>query len=266
MTSSLPYIGTYKREIPVSVERLYENTLDWEHLPYLHRSSFARIECIRSDSSGFRAWVWPQRRSDPFLLELTLDRQLQRWISRTMEGPGEGTEIWTHAFPVGERRTEVLVDFFVPGILKERVASTCDFYTRLYTRLYDEDVWMMTVRQARLDDIRRKDHRTAPERVSLGSLIEVRARLPLVVEIAGAKFKVVEVGNKLLAYSTVCPHKLGPLEDGEVAAGIVECPWHGYRFDLRTRECLRGQRCSLASAPAIKVDHTEVIAEWIRAE
>jgi len=179
-----------------------------------------------------------------------------------MESPGEGTEIWTHAFPVGERRTEVLVDFFVPGILKERVASTCDFYTRLYTRLYDEDVWMMTVRQARLDDIRREDHRAAPERVSLGSLIEVRARLPLVVEIAGAKFKVVEVGNKLLAYSTVCPHKLGPLEDGEVAAGIVECPWHGYRFDLRTRECLRGQRCSLASAPAIKVDHTEVIAEW----
>jgi nitrite reductase/ring-hydroxylating ferredoxin subunit len=84
----------------------------------------------------------------------------------------------------------------------------------------------------------------------------------LVVEIAGARFKVVEVGNELLAYSTVCPHKLGPLEDGEVAAGIVECPWHGYRFDLRTRECLRGQRCSLAPAPAIKVDHTEVIAEW----
>ncbi len=232
MTPSLAYIGTYKRELPVSVERLYENTLDWEHLPYLHQSSFARIECIRSDSSGFRAWVWPQRRSNPFLLKLTLDRQLRRWISRTVEDPGEGTEIWTHAFPVGERRTEVVIDFFVPP--KER--ATCDFYTRLYTRLYDEDVWMMTVRQARLDDIRRGDHRTAPERVSLGSLIEVRMQLPLVVEIAGAKFKVVEVGNEFLAYSTVCPHKLGPLEDGEIAAGIVECPWHGYRFDLRTRE------------------------------
>src|SRR5260370_36907357 len=85
MTPSLPYIGTYKREIPVSVERLYDNTLDWEHLPNLHRSSFVRIECLRSDSSGFRAWVWPPRRSDAFLLELTLDRPLQRWISRTVQ-------------------------------------------------------------------------------------------------------------------------------------------------------------------------------------
>jgi hypothetical protein len=89
---AVPHIGTYRRELPVSLERMYENTIDWAHLPYLHRSSFARIECVGSDESGFQAWVWSRRTPEgpPFLLELTLDRDLRRWISRTVEGSRDG--------------------------------------------------------------------------------------------------------------------------------------------------------------------------------
>jgi nitrite reductase/ring-hydroxylating ferredoxin subunit len=48
---------------------------------------------------------------------------------------------------------------------------------------------------------------------------------------------------------------LGPLERGELlSGGIIECPWHGYRFDLRTRACVSGARCALAPAPAVHVD------------
>jgi nitrite reductase/ring-hydroxylating ferredoxin subunit len=33
----------------------------------------------------------------------------------------------------------------------------------------------------------------------------------------------------------VCPHFGGPLDDAPVDdRGIVTCPWHGYRFDVRT--------------------------------
>ena len=55
----VPHVGTYRRELPVSIDRLYENAIDWEHLPYLHRTSFARIECQDAGSWGFRARVWP---------------------------------------------------------------------------------------------------------------------------------------------------------------------------------------------------------------
>ena len=105
-------------ELPVSLSRLYENAIDWEHLPYLHRSSFARVECADAGTWGFRARAWPQpyleRRS--FTLELRLDRELRRWITSTLDGPRSATEVWTHAISLAERRTLVVVDFFVPGI------------------------------------------------------------------------------------------------------------------------------------------------------
>lgn len=252
----VPHIGTYRRALAVSVERLYENAIDWEHLPYLHRSTFSRIECVAGGEWGFRARVWQSFRGDgrPFLIELKLERESRRWITRTLEGPGSGTEIWTHAFAVDERHTDIVVDFFVPGVPSESVGRLREFYTDLYARLYDEDVWMMTVRQERLDAIKRGRPAGAPCRRALGPLDDVRERLPLVVEVGGASFRVIEVGDELVAHATVCPHMLGPLERSEACDGIIECPWHGYRFDVRTRACVRGQRCSLAPAPTVSVE------------
>src|SRR5215831_5702850 len=138
----VPHAGTYRRELPVSLERLYENAIDWEHLPHLHRSSFARIECADAGVWGFRARVWPQpyneRRS--LVIELRLDRELPRWITTTLGGPGTGTEVWTHAFELAERQTLVVVDFFVPGVDEARRIEIGHIYNSLYARLYDEDV------------------------------------------------------------------------------------------------------------------------------
>src|SRR5581483_266400 len=79
----VPHVGTYRRALPVSVERLYENAIDWEHLPYLHRSSFAKIECLEADPLGFRARVWTQPYDErkSLVLELKLDRGCRRWIT-----------------------------------------------------------------------------------------------------------------------------------------------------------------------------------------
>ena len=254
---AVPYIGTYRRQLPVSVERLYENAIDWAHLPYLHSSTFRHIECLEAGDWGFRARIWQRSREDgkSLIIELRLDSASRRWITRTLEGPGLGSEIWTHAFPVAERQTDIVVDFFVPGVTPDRVDYLREFYVGLYARLYDEDVWMMTVRQDRLDSL--KEHRVdrAVEIHELGPLKELRARLPLIVEFGGRTFRLLEVEGELIAHSTICPHMLGPLEYGTLhESGIVECPWHGYRFDLRTRACVRGVRCSLAPAPMIRVD------------
>ena len=247
----VPHAATYTRELPVSIERLYENAIDWEHLPYLHRSTFSRIECIESGAWGFRARTWTQpydeRRS--FVIELRLDRELRRWITTTLDGPGTGTEIWTHAFAQGEHRTDIVVDFFVPGLDAARRAEVGRYYIDLYTRLYDEDVSMMSERQAQLDTPRRRATPDAP--MILGSLADVRARLPLTVEIGGRQFRIVESDGDLIAYSTQCPHRLGPLGESDVRAGIVECPWHGYRYDIRTRRCVSGANCELAPAPNV---------------
>ena len=261
---AVPHVGTYRRELPVSLERLYENAVDWEHLPYLHRSSFARIECADAGAWGFQARVWPQpydeRRS--IVIELRLDRELRRWITSTLDGPGTGTEVWTHAFSLAERRILVVVDFFVPGIDKTQAIEVGRFYSSLYARLYDEDVSMMSERQVQLDAARAPVAENGPPTV-LGSLAEVRARLPIMIDDGGRKFCIVESGEELVAFSTVCPHLLGPLGQSKVRDGVVECPWHGYRYDIRTRKCLSGANLSLPPAPRVRIDaNSRVIVEF----
>ncbi len=58
---------------------------------------------------------------------------------------------------MGDRETHIVVDYFVlPGIAPDRAPEVFDFYKNLYTRLYDEDVAMMTGRQAQLDAIKNR--------------------------------------------------------------------------------------------------------------
>ncbi|MGH7988383.1 MAG: Rieske 2Fe-2S domain-containing protein [Candidatus Binataceae bacterium] len=254
--SRVPHIGTYRRELPVNNERLYENAIDWEHLPYLHRSTFSRIECLAAGTWGFRGRVWQTVGEDrpPFIIELKLDRTCRRWITKTLDGPGCGSEVWTHAFPMGARRTDIVVDFFVPRVSAERAAALRESYTKLYARLYDEDVWMMTVRQERLDQAKAGRAPADIPRLALGSLAQLRQRLPITLSLGGRSFRLIEVDGQLIAHAVVCPHLLGPLEDAKVRNGVVECPWHGYRFDVITGNCVSGGRCALAPAPTVRVD------------
>jgi len=252
----IPHVGTYRRELNAGIERMYENTLDWEHLPYLHRSSFQRIELVEAAGDRWRAWVWPQARDDSarIMIELALDRACRRWITTTIAGSGAGTEIWTHAFAVGERRCDVVVDFFVPGTTPATAPGLGKFYVGLYTQLYDEDEAMMVERQRQLDRADAHSAFVPGDRLSLGHLDEVRRRLPLTVEFGGRCFRVIEASGELIAYEATCPHLLGPLGEGEVRNGIVECPWHGYRFDLRTLECVSGANCRLSPSPVLSID------------
>lgn len=265
ITPAIAPVGNYRRVLPVSLERLYENAIDWAHLPYLHRTSFSKIECVEDGAWGFRARVWGQPYDEHrmFLIELILDRENRRWITSTLEGFGRGSKIVTDATPMGDRETHIDANFFVPRVAPDRISEIANYYRNLYTRLYDEDVSMMSVRQAQLDAIKSANV-SAPRqsRRVLGSLDEVRSRLPIVIDDRGRQFRIVEIDGKLIAHATVCPHALGPLDHATVADGIIECPWHGYRFDIVTRRCVSGQSCSLAPAPEIIVDANSVIVEW----
>jgi len=46
---------------------------------------------------------------------------------------------------------------------------------------------------------------------------------------------VTEEGYRI--YEGICPHLLGPLIKGEIQKGEIICPWHGYRFDLKSGAC-----------------------------
>jgi nitrite reductase (NADH) small subunit len=51
------------------------------------------------------------------------------------------------------------------------------------------------------------------------------------------------------ALDAVCPHRGGPLADGQADANVVVCPLHAHVFDLGTGACSSGQG-DVASYPA----------------
>ena len=266
--AGLSLVAVYEREVAASLERIWENVLDWEHLPWLHLDSFLAIDEVKAGPEGWRACVLLPPHGAPHRawIEVCLDRAHQRYVTRTLAGVGEGTEIWTGLDPVADRVTRITVEFHLPGVPGTRAARNREvgvLYTGLYARLWDEDEGMMIRRQAVLDapDLPAIVEATP---LPLGPASSLRAKLPWVVDVRGARIRIVEIAGRLCAHTTVCPHLGGPLEQSTPDAdGCVVCPWHGYRFDLRSGMSADGRRLALSPGPTLRTDASgEVFLVW----
>jgi nitrite reductase/ring-hydroxylating ferredoxin subunit len=71
----------------------------------------------------------------------------------------------------------------------------------------------------------------------IGDLEEDR---PHLVHVGGAPVLVVRERGALVAMSDRCTHRGGPLHEGTVQDGCVQCPWHSSRFDLTDGSVLQG--------------------------
>jgi len=260
-TTPLTRVATYERTIRASLARIWENVLDWEHLPWLHRTSFQAIRLLDADHDGWRARVTvPAAKPYEVDLDVRLDRANLRYLTRTVAGRGAGSKILTRLEPIDAHTTKIAVEFCLPDVAPARAPSVGDAYVRLYTQLWDEDEAMMVRRQALLDGESDARTPTPPARYRLGEVAALRARLPVIVEAAGRRFRVVDVGGAIIAHPTVCPHRGGPLDDAPVDDGCITCPWHGYRFDLRTGRSCDGRDYSLDAAPRVEIDPQSSLA------
>jgi len=260
----LTRIGGYDRRMPAAMDRMMENALDWEHLPWLHDSSFTWIKRLEAGDWGWRCRIGQPSTGKPqeITLELLLDTPSRTWVSRVLKGMGAGSEIWTTAEAHNENELTVHVQFWMAGlegVAEEVLKSFGEGYARLYERLYDEDEGMMVERQSRLDHLKGNAAGEA-ERLELGKLADVRSRAPFCFNFGRGRFRLIEHQGELLAHSTVCTHWLGPLDQCEVekAEGseqeILVCPWHGCTFDLKTGESADTHKFKLDTAPRIELD------------
>jgi nitrite reductase/ring-hydroxylating ferredoxin subunit len=60
------------------------------------------------------------------------------------------------------------------------------------------------------------------------------------VELEGRKIAIYRSDGSIYATDNVCTHAYALLSDGWMDNGIVECPLHGGKFDVRTGEALDG--------------------------
>lgn len=76
---------------------------------------------------------------------------------------------------------------------------------------------------------------TAATTVDLGPLEQIPVGEGRAFAVDGRQIAVFRLRDgRLRALSAVCPHKGGPIADGQIDAGVVLCPMHLRAFDLDT--------------------------------
>ena len=54
--------------------------------------------------------------------------------------------------------------------------------------------------------------------------------------VGDANVVIANVDGTFFAFGGLCSHEEAPLEEGELDADVVTCPWHFTRFNVRTGE------------------------------
>lgn len=82
------------------------------------------------------------------------------------------------------------------------------------------------------------------------------------VEVDGRSIGLFRRGDTVYALDALCPHRQGPLGEGEVDEDVVICPWHGWEFELHTGRCLTDTEHAVARF-GVKVEDGDV---WVSSE
>jgi nitrite reductase/ring-hydroxylating ferredoxin subunit/uncharacterized membrane protein len=91
--------------------------------------------------------------------------------------------------------------------------------------------------------------------LDLGSLPDIPEGGPTKLRAGINDLAVVREGDRILAVHAVCSHAGGPLPEGRLVAGQIECPWHGSRFHVEDGHVARGP--SMYDVPAYEVRRSE---------
>ena len=94
--------------------------------------------------------------------------------------------------------------------------------------------------------------------LDLGELTDIQAipeNTPTKVRAGINDLVLVRAGSTVHALHATCAHAGGPLAQGKVVDGCIECPWHGSRFRLENGRLARGP--SVYDQPAYEVRPAE---------
>ena len=72
---------------------------------------------------------------------------------------------------------------------------------------------------------------------------------------------IVRTGGALYALDNRCPHAGGPLGEGSIENGVLRCPWHERRFDLRTGACVDHAHTRSVRCHPLRIDGLDVLVE-----
>ena len=88
------------------------------------------------------------------------------------------------------------------------------------------------------------------------------ARFDVDVDGTSHSFVVTNVDHRFAVFRNECVHQGMTLDGGEMADRVLTCPWHGFRFDASTGECISAPGAQLQGVPT-RIDDGRL---WVRAD
>jgi len=206
-------VGHLERDVGASAKRAIEDELDWEHLPHTHRTTFSGVTPVHADRNGWEADV-VLIDGTPMRMKVTLDEDRLGYTNATFSDGVENGRAVCRIAETGDNSCRMSLRFFVPDSPELDREAVGAFYVDLFGRLIDEDEPKMIY---------------TTEAKKAGAAAHKKRRMAVLAD--GSEVEVPEV----------CPHQGLPLNCEPDADGIMTCPWHGYRFNASTGECVSGQ-------------------------
>lgn len=96
--------------------------------------------------------------------------------------------------------------------------------------------------------------------LDLGDLPDIPEGGPTKAKAGINTLVVVRTGDTIHALHETCAHAGGPLAEGTLVKGCIQCPWHGSRFRLEDGHVARGP--AMYDQPAYEVRRAESGAGW----
>ena len=97
-------------------------------------------------------------------------------------------------------------------------------------------------------------------RVLVGQAADVPVGEGRVVEAEGKTLALFNVDGAFYALDNDCPHRGGPLGEGDLDGTVVVCPWHAWRWDVKTGANVNNPAVMMPCFP-VSVDDGRVFVE-----
>ncbi|HYM62544.1 MAG TPA: Rieske 2Fe-2S domain-containing protein [Thermoanaerobaculia bacterium] len=92
--------------------------------------------------------------------------------------------------------------------------------------------------------------------IDIGSMAELPVGRARAFTIAGRRIAVYHTATGFFASDNECPHRGGPLGEGDLLGGEIVCPWHLWGFDVESGIC--------AGNPEVRITTHRVIVDGDR--
>jgi nitrite reductase/ring-hydroxylating ferredoxin subunit len=97
-------------------------------------------------------------------------------------------------------------------------------------------------------------------RVSVGEAADLKPGEARVVDADGRALALFNVDGAFYALDNACSHRGGPLGEGDLDGAVIVCPWHAWRWDVRTGANVNNPAVRMACFP-VSVEGGRLIVE-----